>query len=763
MSNKDIFNNGKNEEIILSSIDAYVNSSEEDTYGLNAASKIDNNTGSDSLISEIERLSSENINIIYSTENIGDDTDILVSSPLLFNKTSTPEQLFGQQIIDFNKTDIDFLTGNNRNNPLVGTFELKPSIIDEVVAPPISTTAPTSKYAIRTEKQIRINNGGDLDGNPVDISDDALIYAAKGFRINGNVTLPIKRDENGNPLRDNFGKLILVDNAVTVASDYAGINAPNNQYSNLVPPQVVDEQVIDIPDTVLLKHQTLDSIIATDTETITFNAGQNPLRNSQQWTSKFPSPGTLDNPTVVRVTGGGLSIPNKVDLSNYVIIVENGNINFNGNQHNFENVILIAENGNINLSKIQATNLSAFASGSINMNRQSRYAGSTLLVTESNKGNINFNGATASTDSEDSLRVVSSGKINFNAASDTRGSFESVGDFTSKTNSTLYGTIAAKGFVNLRRGANVVYANDALTNEIDEEEIVINAALIKDANVNNADDLAISGTIKNESQIVSLKAAFKDTNIDNYIDATAWLQSDGSFSFDKPALEAIKGGILADDSYTLYLQAEDVEGNTSDVFELSFILDTAIQTYNPGFAIKTEGKLTINGGGDLDGDSSDLLDDARIYAAQGFKINGNINLPVKLNADGTSQLDVFGKKILKDNAVAVADGYTTSRGPDNQYAGLNPPQIVEQIAVDIPEYDSLKQQQLNSFIADNNKTITFDISDNKNNVRNANSWIKNFPAPGTVEDKTVVEIIGGGLTIPNRSKYSEAVTRGKIG
>lgn len=355
MSNKDIFNNGRNEGIILSSIDAYVNSSEEDTYGLNAASKIDKNADTEPLTAEIERLSTEKSNITYSADNIIDDTDILVSSPLLFNKTSTPDQLFEQQIIDFNKTDtdIDSLTGNNKNNPLVGTFELEPSIIkDEVLVPSISTAASTSKYAIRTEKQIRINNGGDLDGNPVDISDNALIYAAKGFRINGNVTLPIKRDENGNPLRDNLGKLILVDNAVTVAADYDGINAPNNQYSNLVPPQIVDEQVIDIADAALLKQQRLDSIIAADTETITFNAGQNPLRNSQQWTSKFPSPGTLDNPTVVRVTGGGLSIPNKVDLSNYVITVENGNINFNGNQHNFENVVLIAENGNINLSKI---------------------------------------------------------------------------------------------------------------------------------------------------------------------------------------------------------------------------------------------------------------------------------------------------------------------------------------------------------------------------------------------------------------------------
>ena len=133
MGTKDIFGNGNNEEeIILSSID----SSYEDTYGLNAFSKVDHNSGSGPIIAEIENLNSENINLIYSTDNIGDDTDILVSSPLLLNKTTTPNQLFRQQVIDFSKTDIDSLTGNNKNNPLVGTFELDSS---------------TPKYAINTE------------------------------------------------------------------------------------------------------------------------------------------------------------------------------------------------------------------------------------------------------------------------------------------------------------------------------------------------------------------------------------------------------------------------------------------------------------------------------------------------------------------------------------------------------------------------------------------------------------------------------------
>ena len=638
-------------------------------------------------------------------------------------------------------------------------------------------TAPL--YAIRTEKQIRINNGGDLDGNPLDISDDALIYSAKGFTINGNITLPVQRDENGNPLRDSFGKLILVDKAVTVAPSYTTINANNNQYSNLVPPQIVDELVINIPNHDELKQQTLDSVIAPGTQTVTFNSNQNSLNNSKDWNNKFPAPGTESNPTVVRVTGGGLNIPNKVSIANYIIVVENGDINFNGSKHNFDNVVLIAENGNINLSQVQATNLSVFASRSINMNNQARFAGSTLLASLSTNDSINFNGATTSTNSEDNLRVVSQGRITFNAASDSRGSFESGSDFTFNNNSTLYGSIAAKGFITFNNGANVIYTNDAATSgggtqppvNDDTQPPIIGAALANDTGASSNDkitsDPTINGTITDESQIVLLKASFNDVDVNNYVDITAQLQPNGSFSLNKSALESIKGDTLADDNYTLYLQAVDSKGNTSNVFEYAFTFFTTIPptSDNSEFAIKTEGVLTINGGGDLDGELSNLDDDTLVYAAQGFKLNGNFELPVELNPNGTPQLDNSGKKILRDNAITVADGYTSSKGPSNEYAGLQPPQIGEGIAVNIPAYSDLKQQKLDSFVPNNSQTISFDISDSNNRINNANNWNQKFPAPGTPDNPTVVSVIGGELKIPgnvNLSNYVIIVEQGNL-
>ena len=49
-------------------------------------------------------------------------------------------------------------------------------------------------FTIRTEGTFTMNGGGDLDGDPINLQDDALVYAAKGFTINGIATLPVQRD-----------------------------------------------------------------------------------------------------------------------------------------------------------------------------------------------------------------------------------------------------------------------------------------------------------------------------------------------------------------------------------------------------------------------------------------------------------------------------------------------------------------------------------------------------------------------------------------
>ncbi|MGF1675600.1 MAG: CARDB domain-containing protein, partial [Rivularia sp. (in: cyanobacteria)] len=459
MSNKDIFGNGNNEEIFYSSIDSLQDSSTSDAYGLNAANKV-NSLSSDPIIAETERLSTDNLDIIYSINSISGDIDNLVSSPFLINQTSIPNQLFRPQLTDFNKLNIDFVTGEDKNNPFVSTFDLFNSnllkIEKDISLFPISTlmsvdSTPADKreFAIKTEGRLTING----DGN--NLSDDAPIYAALGFN------LPIKLNTDGTSQLDDSGRKILRDNSITVANSYTTNVGFNEQYAGSSSPQTIEEIIVDIPAYDSLKQEKLNSFIADNTQTITFDIGgrKNNIKNATSWSKNFPAPGTVDNPTVVEIIGGGLTIPNNVNLSNYVIIVQEGNIKFRGSKNNLDNVVLIANNGDINLAKVKASDLSVFASGSIDMNDAASFAGDSLIASDDSSGGITFRGATEDVDVNNNIRVVSSGDITFDGGADTRGIFESAGDFTSNSQSTIYGEIAAKGDIQFNNGVRVVATN----------------------------------------------------------------------------------------------------------------------------------------------------------------------------------------------------------------------------------------------------------------------------------------------------------------
>ena len=331
--------------------------------------------------------------------------------------------------------------------------------VDFAIAPePIEPIPPIDlDFSIVAEGEVRVNGSSDFDGDPADYSDDAYIYAGKGFTFNGNLELPVLRDEAGNSITDSDNKEVLLDNAVAVSSNYLYANANGNntnRYSGLVPPTVVDTQTVSVPDYHDLLSENLFNAIPTDAEVIDFNIRHNRMNNQSQWQHKFPAPGTPDHPTVVKVIGGGLNIPSHVDLSNYVIIVEHGNINFNGSGHDLDNVVLVAQNGSINLSKVSAHNSSVFASKTINMNGQARFSGESLVA--NGHGNITFDGATATTEESDFLTVISAGNITFNGSSDTRGEFLTAKDFTFNGHSTLYGSIGAKKNITFNGNGTVI-------------------------------------------------------------------------------------------------------------------------------------------------------------------------------------------------------------------------------------------------------------------------------------------------------------------
>jgi hypothetical protein len=158
--------------------------------------------------------------------------------------------------------------------------------------------------------------GGDLDGDPLNLQDDALVYAAKGFTINGKTTtLPVQYNANGTVLRDNSGKALLVPNALTVATGYTSIAGPSKDYAGVNPPTIISPQTIDIPVYADLLNQTLNSRVQSGTPEVIFNA-QTSLNNASNWATKFPAGGTATQPTVVHVINGGLNIPSNAVLKN---------------------------------------------------------------------------------------------------------------------------------------------------------------------------------------------------------------------------------------------------------------------------------------------------------------------------------------------------------------------------------------------------------------------------------------------------------------
>nr|WP_281261737.1 Calx-beta domain-containing protein [Aphanothece hegewaldii] len=400
----------------------------------------------------LSAASGQTVTINYSTANgtaLAPNDYTATNGILTFNPGQTTQtisvQVNGDLLPEANETF--FVNLSNSTNATIADTMGVATIIDNDPA--------SLPFAIKAEGTVTISGSSDFDGDPLNLNDDARIYAGRGFTINGNPTLPVRRDAQGNPIRDANGKLVLIDRAVTVAPGYNVINANTNLYSNLIPPQVIEPQTVVVPSYTSIINQETVRRVPTGTPTVTFNVQNNPLNSASDWTNRFPGGGTATQPTVVLVINGGLNVPANVTLSNLVIIIEQGDLNFNGNGHTLNNVMFVTNNGNINLSGVQANNVSLFASGSIQMNSNARFSGSSLLANANSNGSINFNGSTT-TDASSNLRVVAQGEINFNGSSQCRGSFVTARNFRYNGNSTLLGSIEAKGNILFNGQATVI-------------------------------------------------------------------------------------------------------------------------------------------------------------------------------------------------------------------------------------------------------------------------------------------------------------------
>jgi PKD repeat protein/DNA/RNA endonuclease G (NUC1) len=424
------------------------------SLSLNDPTITEGDSGNQNLVFDVNlsAASGKTVKVNYSTAN-GTATAGVDYTAMSGTLTFAPGQTSQTVVIPVTG---DRITENNETILLNLTNPVNATIADTQGIGTI-TDNDLNSYSIKAEGQVFINGSSDFDGVAINPNDDVKIYAGKGFTFNGNQALAVKLDEAGNPILSN-GKPVLVDRAVAVAPGYLSstANAARNQYANLIPPQVIEAQTVTVPAYGNLATQELSRRIPTGTTTVTFNAAQNPLNTLSDWTSRFPAPGTPTRPTVVKVTDGGLNIPSNVNLSNYVITVESGDLNFNGSGHNLNNVMLLTNNGNVNLASVSSKDLSLFASGSINTGSGARFAGNTLLTTGTNNGNITFNGATNTVDESSHLRVISAGDLNYNGASNTRGELISAKNFFFNGSSNLYGSISAKGNITFNGSATVI-------------------------------------------------------------------------------------------------------------------------------------------------------------------------------------------------------------------------------------------------------------------------------------------------------------------
>ncbi|AVH64089.1 beta strand repeat-containing protein [Nostoc sp. 'Peltigera membranacea cyanobiont' N6] len=160
------------------------------------------------------------------------------------------------------------------------------------------------------------------------------------------------------------------------------------------------------------------------------------------------------------------------------------------------------------------------------------------------------------------------------------GSFNQQLDFTGIANGDRVLTITTTDIA-----GNITTQHYNVTVNLDYEAPIITANLIRDTaqgGNTNSDritfDPTIVGTVTDTNRVVELRVGLNDTLAANYVDITAQIQPDSSFTLNRTQLETILGNTLTDGVHTLYLVAKDEFDNISPAFEYTFTLDTSTLT-----------------------------------------------------------------------------------------------------------------------------------------------------------------------------------------
>lgn len=86
----------------------------------------------------------------------------------------------------------------------------------------------------------------------------------------------------------------------------------------------------------------------------------------------------------------------------------------------------------------------------------------------------------------------------------------------------------------------------------------------------------VQGTVTDQSRITSFRAGLDNATVQQFINITSRLNSDGTFVIDRALLNQLAGGLLTEGSHTLKLIASDQFNNTSAVYSVPFVLDSQI-------------------------------------------------------------------------------------------------------------------------------------------------------------------------------------------
>jgi hypothetical protein len=213
---------------------------------------------------------------------------------------------------------------------------------------------------------------------------------------------------------------------------------------------------------------------------------------------------------------------------------------------------------------------------------------------------------------------------------------------------------------------------------------VVTAVLTRDTGSSATDrysaDPTVEGTVTDANQITEFLAGYDSTSIANFTNVTSALNANGHFRFDLAQLEIIRGGALLDGLHTLHLRAKDEFGSLSEVFSLSFTLDTIAPTTPTGLDL-----MAASDSGQSDSDNitqiirPEIAGHAEANSSIQLYVNGTQNRQTNTLADGSWRLAtnelMDGNHVISASAIDLAGNESAKSAPLTVRVDKTAPQL----------------------------------------------------------------------------------------